>query len=218
MAPKATVTTSSSLANEVKGSLSSASSLADKLGLWLSVAALAVAFLVAALFMMAAVSRRVREFGTLKALGWRTRRVVGQVMSEGVVLGLPAASWAWARHRGATPRIGLRASADRPGRAPYDGHRGRIHGRIGFRRGQFHGRELSRCRHWRHRRLRPERRFHVESPSIDRSHPRRLRCCSPSASPLRAGSWRVPSGRGGPPGSSGERPSQSRVRSLPCTS
>jgi putative ABC transport system permease protein len=88
MAPKATVTTSSSLANEVKGSLSSASSLADKLGLWLSVAALAVAFLVAALLMMAAVSRRVREFGTLKALGWRTRRVVGQVMSEGVVQGL----------------------------------------------------------------------------------------------------------------------------------
>ena len=37
---------------------------------------------------MAAVSRRVREFGTLKAVGWRTRRVVGQVMGEGVAIGL----------------------------------------------------------------------------------------------------------------------------------
>jgi ABC-type antimicrobial peptide transport system permease subunit len=32
------------------------------------------------------VSRRVREFGTLKALGWRTRRVVGQVMGEALAM------------------------------------------------------------------------------------------------------------------------------------
>src|SRR5260370_39365929 len=37
---------------------------------------------------MAAVSRRVREFGTLKALGWRSRRVVGQVIGEAMVIGL----------------------------------------------------------------------------------------------------------------------------------
>jgi putative ABC transport system permease protein len=86
--PTATVTTSASLAKEVTGSLSSASSLATNLGKWLSIAALLVAFLIAALLMMAAVSRRVREFGTLKALGWRTRRVVAQVMSEGLVQGL----------------------------------------------------------------------------------------------------------------------------------
>jgi putative ABC transport system permease protein len=30
----------------------------------------------------------VREFGTLKAIGWRTRRIVGQVMGEGLVVGL----------------------------------------------------------------------------------------------------------------------------------
>jgi len=86
--PNATVTTSADLASEVTGSLSSASSLATNLGKWLSIAALLVAFSVAALLMVAAVSRRVREFGTLKALGWRTRRVVGQVMSEGLVQGL----------------------------------------------------------------------------------------------------------------------------------
>ena len=37
---------------------------------------------------MAAVSRRVREFGTLKALGWRSRRIVGQVMGESVAIGV----------------------------------------------------------------------------------------------------------------------------------
>lgn len=86
--PKATVTTSASLAKEVTGSLSSASNLATNLGKWLSWAALIVAFLIAGLLMMAAVSRRVREFGTLKAIGWRTRRIVGQVMGEGVALGI----------------------------------------------------------------------------------------------------------------------------------
>lgn len=86
--PHATVTTSASLANEVTGSLSSAASLADTLGKWLAIIVLIAAFLVAALLMMAAVSRRVREFGTLKAIGWRTRRVVEQVMSEGVAIGI----------------------------------------------------------------------------------------------------------------------------------
>jgi ABC-type lipoprotein release transport system permease subunit len=85
--PGATVTTSSDLASEVTGSLSSASSLANNLGKWLAVAVLIAAFLLASLLTMAAVSRRVREFGTLKALGWRSRRVIGQVMGESVTIG-----------------------------------------------------------------------------------------------------------------------------------
>jgi putative ABC transport system permease protein len=88
LVPKATVTTSADLAKEVSGSLASAASLATNLGRWLAIAALLAAFLIAALLMMGAVSRRVREFGTLKALGWRTRRVVGQVMGEGLTLGI----------------------------------------------------------------------------------------------------------------------------------
>ena len=86
--PKATVTTSEDLAAQVSGSLSSASSLANRLGTWLSIAALIAAFAVASLLTMAAVGRRIREFGTLKALGWRSRRVVGQVMGEAVVQGV----------------------------------------------------------------------------------------------------------------------------------
>ena len=88
MLPKATVTTSSSLASEVTGSLSSAASLANNLGKWLAIAVLIAAFLLASLLTSGAVARRVREFGTLKALGWRSRRIVGQVMGESVAIGV----------------------------------------------------------------------------------------------------------------------------------
>jgi ABC-type antimicrobial peptide transport system permease subunit len=86
--PGATVTTSSSLASQITGSLASASSLASSLGKWLAIAVLIAAFAVASLLTMSAVSRRVREFGTLKALGWRSRRITGQVMGETLVIGL----------------------------------------------------------------------------------------------------------------------------------
>lgn len=86
--PGSDVTTSATLAKEVSGSISTASNLASNLGRWLSIAVLVVAFLIAGLLMAAAVSRRVREIGTLKAIGWRSRRIVAQVMGEGAVLGL----------------------------------------------------------------------------------------------------------------------------------
>src|SRR5580693_2103957 len=86
--PSETVTTSADLANEVTGSLSSASSLANNLGRWLAIAVLIAAFLLASLLTMAAVSRRVREFGTLKALGWKSHRIVGQVMGEAIAMGI----------------------------------------------------------------------------------------------------------------------------------
>jgi ABC-type antimicrobial peptide transport system permease subunit len=86
--PKATVTTAQDLADQVSGSLASASSLADTLGKWLATAALVAAFAVASLLTVSAVSRRVREFGTLKALGWKSRRIVGQVLGESVVIGI----------------------------------------------------------------------------------------------------------------------------------
>jgi putative ABC transport system permease protein len=86
--PSATVTTSSDLADQVTGSLSSTAKLANVLGRWLSVLVLIAAFAVAALLTMAAVARRAREFGTLKALGWRTRRIIAQVMGESISIGL----------------------------------------------------------------------------------------------------------------------------------
>lgn len=86
--PGATVTDAGDLASQVTGSVGNAASLADNLGRWLSVAVLAVAFLLAILLTMSAIARRVREFGTLKALGWRSGRIVGQVMGESLVIGL----------------------------------------------------------------------------------------------------------------------------------
>ncbi|MGW1225678.1 ABC transporter permease [Streptomyces sp. NPDC002530] len=83
-----TVTTSADLADTVSGSLSTASDLAAGVGKWLSLAVLAAAFLVAGLLTSSAVSRRVREFGTLKALGWKSGRVTRQVVGEALVNGL----------------------------------------------------------------------------------------------------------------------------------
>jgi putative ABC transport system permease protein len=86
--PGSTVTNQNTLANELNGSISSAASLANNLGKWLAIAVLVAAFLLASLLTMSAVTRRIREFGTLKALGWKSRRIVRQVVGESIVIGL----------------------------------------------------------------------------------------------------------------------------------
>ncbi|WP_433571709.1 ABC transporter permease [Streptomyces sp. CA-251247] len=83
-----TVTTSADLADTVSGSLSTASDLASGVGKWLSILVLVAAFLVAGLLTSSAVSRRVREFGTLKALGWKSGWVTRQVAGEALANGL----------------------------------------------------------------------------------------------------------------------------------
>lgn len=86
--PDATVSSQADLASTVSGSLSSASALITNLGTWLSLIVLAVALVLAVLFTISGVSRRTREFGTLKAIGWSNGRVVGQVAGESLVQGL----------------------------------------------------------------------------------------------------------------------------------
>ncbi|MGA0568278.1 ABC transporter permease [Rathayibacter sp. KR2-224] len=86
--PSTTVSTQADLASNVSGSLGSAGQLVANLGTWLSVIVLAAAFLIAILFTISGVTRRTREFGTLKAIGWSNRRIVGQVAGESVVQGL----------------------------------------------------------------------------------------------------------------------------------
>lgn len=86
--PDATVSTQDDLASTVSGSLASASTLVSNLGTWLSLIVLAAAFLIAILFTISGVTRRTREFGTLKAIGWSNRRIVGQVAGESVVQSL----------------------------------------------------------------------------------------------------------------------------------
>lgn len=86
--PDATITSQSELAATVSGSLSSATSLITNLGTWLSIIVLAVAVLLSVLLTLSGVSRRTREFGTLKAIGWSNGRVVRQVAGESMVQGL----------------------------------------------------------------------------------------------------------------------------------
>ena len=86
--PGATVSTTSDLGSTVSGSLSDASDLLGNLGRWLSILVLVLAFLIAVLFTMSGVGRRTREFGTLRALGWRKNRIVRQVASESILQGV----------------------------------------------------------------------------------------------------------------------------------
>ncbi len=86
--PDATVNTQADLASSVSGSLSTASDLVSSLGTWLSIIVLAAAFLIAILFTISGVTRRTREFGTLKAIGWSNGQVVRQVAGESLVQGL----------------------------------------------------------------------------------------------------------------------------------
>jgi putative ABC transport system permease protein len=90
--PSATVTSASDLARSVTGSLQNAASLIDDLGRWVAVAALIAAFAVASLLTIAAVTRRARELGTLKALGWTTTRVIGQIIGESAAIGVIGAA------------------------------------------------------------------------------------------------------------------------------
>src|SRR5258705_3528343 len=85
--PGDVVTSASSLASQVTGSLSGTARLANDLGRWLSIVVLIAAFAVASLLTLAAVARRGREFGTPKRPRWRTRQIISPVMGELLVLG-----------------------------------------------------------------------------------------------------------------------------------
>jgi ABC-type antimicrobial peptide transport system permease subunit len=84
----ASVTTANDLANRVSGSLVDAKNLTNKLGTALEIVGLLAAFLIASLLTLSSVTKRVRELGTLKALGWRQSLVVRQVTGESLLQGL----------------------------------------------------------------------------------------------------------------------------------
>ena len=86
--PGATVLTSKSLADQVTGSLSNARKLANDLGGALAVVVLLAAFLIAGLLTLSSVSKRVREIGSLRAIGWSRGRVVRQIMAETIGIGV----------------------------------------------------------------------------------------------------------------------------------
>ncbi|MEX2612005.1 MAG: FtsX-like permease family protein, partial [Gaiellaceae bacterium] len=84
----ASVTTAEDLADRVSGTLVDAKNLAGSLGTVLMVVGLLSAFLIASLLTLSSVTKRIRELGTLKALGWSQRLVVRQVTGESLAQGL----------------------------------------------------------------------------------------------------------------------------------
>jgi len=86
--PGAQVVTTKSLADQVTGSLSDAKKLASRLGGALGVIVLAAAFIIAVLLTLSSIAKRVREIGTLRAIGWSKSRVVRQMLAEAVGIGI----------------------------------------------------------------------------------------------------------------------------------
>jgi ABC-type antimicrobial peptide transport system permease subunit len=101
--PNAQVASAKNVADQITGSLVDAKNLSHNLGLALAIIAALAAFLMAALLTLSSVGKRVRELGTLKALGWTQWQVIRQVLGEsltqgaiggliGVVLGIAIAA------------------------------------------------------------------------------------------------------------------------------
>ena len=86
--PSAQVASARQVADQISGSLVDASDLSHRLGVALAALAAVAAFLVAALLTLTSVGKRVRELGTLKALGWTQRQVVRQVVGESLAQGV----------------------------------------------------------------------------------------------------------------------------------
>jgi ABC-type antimicrobial peptide transport system permease subunit len=89
--PTATVATASQLAEQVEGTLADAKRLTHRFGLALAVVVLLAAFLVTVLLTLGSVAKRVKEIGTLRAVGWSRRRVIGQLVVETVGIGVVGA-------------------------------------------------------------------------------------------------------------------------------
>lgn len=86
--PGAQVVTGKDVADRVTGSLQDAQQLASRLGGALAAIVLLAAFAIAVLLTLSSVAKRVREIGTLRALGWTRRRVVGQLLTETAGIGI----------------------------------------------------------------------------------------------------------------------------------
>ncbi len=83
----AQVGASADVADRVSGSLVDAADLSAGLARVVLIVSLIAAAAIAVLVTLGSVSQRTREIGTLRAIGWSPRRVVGQVLGESLVIG-----------------------------------------------------------------------------------------------------------------------------------
>jgi ABC-type antimicrobial peptide transport system permease subunit len=84
----AQVASAKQVADSINGSLVDAANLSHNLGIVLAIVAAAAAFLLAVLLTLSSVGKRVREIGTLKALGWSRFLVVRQIVGECIVVAI----------------------------------------------------------------------------------------------------------------------------------
>ena len=113
------MTSAAQLSDQISGSLVDASNLANRLGSVVAVVVLIAAFCIAALLTLSSVAKRVRELGTLKAIGWRQSLVVRQIVGESVVTGI-LGGHPRRRHRHRRGLLGHQDRADAPGHRARD--------------------------------------------------------------------------------------------------
>lgn len=82
-------------AARVSGSLLDASDLADRLGRSLVIVSLVAAIALTMLLTLTSVTRRSREFGTLRAIGWTKGQVIRQVLGETLVMSAVGGALGW---------------------------------------------------------------------------------------------------------------------------
>ncbi len=90
--PGATILTSKQLAGQVNGSLSNAKKLMSDFVLIGGIIILVAALLIAILLTLSSIAKRVREIGTLRAIGWSRGRVVSQILAEMLGIGVVGAA------------------------------------------------------------------------------------------------------------------------------
>lgn len=86
--PGAQVLTSKDLAEQVTGSLANAHKLANDLGVALALVVLLAGFAIAVLLTLSNITKRVREIGSLRAMGWSRGLVVRQILAETLGIGV----------------------------------------------------------------------------------------------------------------------------------
>lgn len=87
----AKVISAADTAKQVSGSLVSASNLVNKFIGLASILVVIAAFIIVSLLTVLSVNKRVREIGTLKALGWSNSLITRQIIMENLILGIVGA-------------------------------------------------------------------------------------------------------------------------------
>jgi len=90
--PGAVTTSSKDTADKVSGSLVRAADLTNRFVQTVSILIIVASFIIVSLLTISSINKRTREIGTLKAIGWSNFKVVRQIVSESVFIGILGAA------------------------------------------------------------------------------------------------------------------------------